>query len=102
MSEINNKIRELHRVDMLAGREGWLSGFHPLAKVLVTVIYILTVVSFDKYDLAGLLPMAVYLIIVMSLHGLNVQRIWKKARWWEWRNMPRACIWIFFIRCITL
>ncbi len=79
MSEINNKIHELHRVDMLAGREGWLSGLHPLAKVLVTVIFILTVVSFNKYDLAGLLPMAVYLIIVMSLHGLNVQRIWKKA-----------------------
>ena len=79
MSEINTKIHELHHVDMMAGREGWLSGFHPLAKVLVTVIYILTVVSFDKYDLAGLLPMAVYLIIVMCLHGLDFQRIWKKA-----------------------
>ncbi len=79
MSEINNKIHELHRVDMMAGREGWLSGLHPLAKVLVTFSYIFSVVSFDKYDLAGLIPMAVYLIIVMSLHGLNVQRIWKKA-----------------------
>ena len=48
MSEINNKIHELHRVDMMAGREGWLSRFHPLAKVLVTVSYILTVVSFDN------------------------------------------------------
>ena len=66
MSEINNKIHELHRVDMMAGREDWLSGLHPLAKVLVTFSYIFSVVSFDKYDLAGLLPMAVYLIIVMS------------------------------------
>lgn len=79
MSEINRKIHELHQVDMMSGREGWLSRFHPLSKVLVTVIYILTVVSFDKYDLAGLLPMAVYLFIVMSLHGLTFHTIWKKA-----------------------
>lgn len=79
MSEINRKIHELHQVDMMSGREGWLSQFHPLSKVLVTVIYILTVVSFDKYDLAGLLPMAVYLFIVMSLHGLTFHTIWKKA-----------------------
>ena len=79
MSEINAKIHELHHIDRMAGREGWLSGFHPLAKVLVTVLYILLVVSFDKYDLAGLLPMAVYLIITMSLQNITFRMVWKKA-----------------------
>ena len=49
MSEINNKIHELHHVDMMAGREGWLSRFHPLAKVLVTVIFIYRHGTFLSY-----------------------------------------------------
>ena len=32
----------------------------PLSKLLVTVVYIFTVVSFHKYDFTGLLPMVLF------------------------------------------
>lgn len=79
MSEIDSRIHELHHIDRMSARHGWISKIHPFAKLIVTVVYILLVVSFDKYDLAGLLPMAIYPMITMSMQNLTIKMIWKKS-----------------------
>ena len=73
MMKISEAISDLHKMDMEAGRHGWLQGLHPLPKLLTTVFFILTTVSYGKYDLAGLLKMGIYLIISFVMGDISVK-----------------------------
>ncbi len=59
-----NNIRQLEE---LAGKKTAIHKIHPLAKVLVTVFYLVAAVSFDKYDLDGLLPLIIYQAVIIPL-----------------------------------
>lgn len=80
MSKTGNALREIHRMDALALRDQWVNRIHPLVKFMLTVSYILLVVSFQKYDLAGLLGMLVYPLAVFLVADLSfaesLRRIW--------------------------
>ena len=45
---------------------------HPLCKLLVTIIYIATVVSFPKYDFSGLVIMVLYPVLLFQAAGIPV------------------------------
>ena len=49
--------RELREMDALAAGDSPIHRLNPLCKLLVTVFYIITVVSFPKYDFSGLVVM---------------------------------------------
>ena len=40
MSKIEKTISEIHRMEDLAGRDQWTNRIHPLAKLAVTVIFL--------------------------------------------------------------
>lgn len=80
MMKISEAISDLHKMDMEAGRHGWLQGLHPLPKLLTTVFFILTTVSYGKYDLAGLLKMGIYLIISFVMGDISVKLLIKRMR----------------------
>lgn len=74
MSRISGAMRELQRVDALAARDQWVNGLHPLVKLCVTVFYIVLLVSFPKYDLAGVIcfmayPAAMFILSENSVMG---------------------------------
>ncbi len=50
-----------------------MNHLHPLGKLLVCVIYIITVASFDKYDLQGLILMAVFPIFGFVVGELSLK-----------------------------
>lgn len=78
MSKINNAIYEIHHMDAIAARDQWVNNIHPLVKFIVTIVYIVTVVSFAKYDLLGLTGMAVYLIAGFILAELSFKEcLWR-------------------------
>ena len=54
MNRISDAVSEIYKLDMEAGKKGWLQEIHPLSKLLVTILFILLTVSFGKYDLSGL------------------------------------------------
>lgn len=60
MSSINSAVRKVRKLDELAKEDRWVNRIHPLVKFFLTVLYIGLVVSFPKYNLTGLLGMAVY------------------------------------------
>lgn len=66
MSKINRAIREVRRMTALAEADGWPNRLHPLAKLLVTFLYIAVVVSFTPYNLTGLLGMSVYPVVLFT------------------------------------
>ena len=70
MSAIESALLDLGGLDALALRQTPIHRLDPRAKVLTALAFIVTVVSFGKYDLAGLVPLLVYpvtLIIVGDL-----------------------------------
>lgn len=69
MGKLRRAVRQIHAVDdgknvknVKNAKSGGASPVHPLARLLVTVFYILTVVSFGKYDFWGLAGMGLYLV----------------------------------------
>ena len=60
MNKAEKALYELNEMDELANGNSLIHHFSALVKLLVTVIYILTVMSFDRYNLSGLIIMAVY------------------------------------------
>ena len=80
MNRISEAVADLHKLDMEAGKRGWLQGIHPLAKLLVTVLFILLTVSVGKYDLPGLLKMGIYLVVVFVLGDISVKLRFKRMK----------------------
>ena len=75
MSKINRAIYEIEHMSQLAQRDQWVNNIHPLVKLFISFFYILTVVSFGKYNLTGTLSMAIYPIFSFAVCELS----WRDA-----------------------
>ncbi|MEI6207771.1 MAG: cobalt ECF transporter T component CbiQ [Desulfuromonadales bacterium] len=63
-------IDDLKQLDLLADGDSTIHRLDPRAKVLVTLIFIISVISFGTYELAALLPFSVFPIVMISLARL--------------------------------
>ena len=77
MSKIRNAIGEIHSLEALQAERTLLTALHPLAKLIVTVGYILALMSFGRYDIAGLLAMLAYPLLGFHLGKLS----WCEGLW---------------------
>lgn len=80
MSRISDAITDLHKMDMEAGKSGWLQEIHPLPKLLVSLLFILLTVSFGIYELSGLLKMGIYLIVLFVLGDISIKLLLKRMK----------------------
>ena len=71
MESVEKRLREFQKIQDLWQRSHWMNDLHPLGKLLISVLYIFTVVSFDKYDIAPLILMAAYPIFGFILGDLS-------------------------------
>ncbi len=71
MSKINKAIYEIQKIDSMSKEDKWVNNIHPLIKLFLTVYYIFLIVSFHKYDMAGLFGMCIYPIFVFVLGDLS-------------------------------
>jgi cobalt/nickel transport system permease protein len=71
MNSIEKNLRELNKLQNLQQRSHWMNSLHPLGKLLLSVLYIFTVVSFNKYALAPLIVMSVYPIFSFIVGELS-------------------------------
>jgi cobalt/nickel transport system permease protein len=60
MESIEKQLHEMNKLQNLQQRSHWMNDLHPLGKLLLCVAYILAVASFDKYDLSGMIMMAIF------------------------------------------
>ena len=72
MGKLGNTIYELHTIESLARKDQWINRIHPLVKLVLTIFYIAVVVSFSKYDLAHLLLMGVYPIVLFFIGDFGI------------------------------
>lgn len=88
MSKIDSVIYEIHTMDSLAERDQWVNRIHPLVKFLITLFYIMLVVSFDKYNIIGLAGMVIYPIIMFQITELSFKNSIKRLR----VVLPLVCV----------
>ena len=87
MEKLTNARLELREMDDLAAAESPVHRLNPLCKLLVTVFYIVTVVSFPKYDLSGLVVMVLYPVVLFQAAGIPVSLCFHKLRF----VLPLVC-----------
>ncbi len=80
MNKMQKALYELHEMDELAARSSPVHSLHPAAKLITTIAYILFVVSFDKYDISGLVPMVLWPVLLFYASGTSVGTCFRKLR----------------------
>lgn len=78
MAGITNAIFNLRQMDELASRNTPIHQIHPLSKIIVTMMFLVTVVSFSKYSISGLLGLVIYPFVIMSMAELPVKVMLKR------------------------
>ncbi len=67
MSRLDAALAGLRQLDCLASRDTPLARVDPRAKVVVTLAFVVAVVSFDRYAVSALLPFALYPLALAAL-----------------------------------
>ncbi len=77
MSNFTKSIYQLKCIDDIGRQENIIKQINPLSKLIVTVLYIFTVVSMDKYDISALLPFLFYQVLLLYLTEIPIKLIAK-------------------------
>jgi len=78
MSNMTASLYNIRLLDELAEKKTIIHNIHPLMKVLTTAMYLIITVSFNKYELTGLLPLVFYPVIVISLADIPIIPLLKR------------------------
>jgi cobalt/nickel transport system permease protein len=78
MSSLSTAILEIKQLDLLANGSSTIHRLDARAKVLVTVVYIICVVSYGRYELAALFPFLVFPAAMITMSGLSAFFILRK------------------------
>jgi len=78
MSKIVDSVYNIRLLDDLARKDTSIHRLHPVTKLLTTVVYLITVVSFDRYEISGLFPLVFYPMVLILLSDLPVMPIFKR------------------------
>jgi len=70
VSSIESALFDIRGLDLLAAQDTPIHRRDPRAKVLTALVFIVTVVSFNKYDLSGLMPLFLYPVVLIALGNL--------------------------------
>jgi cobalt/nickel transport system permease protein len=78
MSRIKTAFLDLGYMDTLSGMDTSLHRIDPRAKLLTTLIFIIAVISFDKYEISALVPFLIYPAVMISLGELPFYYLLRK------------------------
>lgn len=78
MTSIEGALLDFKRLDRLATGDTALHRLDPRAKVLVTLVFIISVVSFGKYEISAMIPFLIFPVVMVALGDLPASYILKK------------------------
>lgn len=81
MAHIGTALLNLGTLDDLAARQSPLHRLDPRAKVLTTLVFVVTVASFGKYQVAALLPLLVFPLGQIAVAGLPLTIFLRRLLW---------------------
>ncbi len=78
MSDIRSKVNMLYSLEQLSAGQTALHRIHPLAKMIVTGVYLICAASLGRYELGQLTPFLFYPVILMAIgeipYGMMIRR----------------------------
>jgi cobalt/nickel transport system permease protein len=75
---MNYMIRELYALEQLSNGKSCVHKLHPTAKLLVTIFFLVTVASFDRYSIGRLIPYIFYPTLLMALSETPYAMLFKR------------------------
>lgn len=89
MANLERARDNFKTLDELASRNTIIHSLHPVVKLITTLIFIISVASFHKYDLLAILPLILYPVVLINLGELPLGSLFK--------SMILALPFIFFV-----
>jgi cobalt/nickel transport system permease protein len=78
MSKINEAIYHIRQLDDLALKDSVIHRIHPVAKFITLLAYLITVISFGRYEIVRLIPFVFYPMVLILLADLPAGPILKR------------------------
>lgn len=72
MADIDSALMEIREMETLSSGRSPVHSLNPLAKFITTIVYIFTVMSFDKSNMTGLVFFALYPVIMLRVSGISI------------------------------
>jgi len=79
MPNIINSLYNMRLLDDIARKDTPVHRVHPLVKLVTTVVYLIMVVSFESYEITGLLPFIFYPVLIFVSAEIPVAPILKRV-----------------------
>ena len=70
MTTIDRGGYEIGYLDTLSRKDTFVHALDPRAKILTTLLFVVLVVSFDRYEVSGLLPFFLYPVFMAAAGGV--------------------------------
>ena len=80
MNKAEQALFELRHMDELQDMDSPVHRCSALIKLITVIVYIVTVVSFDKYDLSRLMVMVIFPVIFYALAGISLMTCFSKLK----------------------
>jgi cobalt/nickel transport system permease protein len=77
-SRLETAFYDLGRLDLLAEKDTFIHRLDPRAKVITTLVFVVYVVSFDKYEMARLLPFFLFPAFLIGMANLPFPYLLRK------------------------
>jgi len=78
VAKIDSSFFDFGTLDILAYRDSPVHRLDPRAKLLTTLVFIVTIASFDRYTVSGLLPFFIYPVVLVVMADLPPGFLLKK------------------------
>jgi cobalt/nickel transport system permease protein len=75
MANITQAYYKMFILDELAEKKTAIHRINPVIKLVVTILYLLFVVSYNKYDISGLTPLFFYPVIILAVGDIPLKPI---------------------------
>ncbi|MDR1948971.1 MAG: cobalt ECF transporter T component CbiQ [Spirochaetaceae bacterium] len=67
MPDMRDKVYQIYRLEQLSSGNTLVHRLHPGAKIIAALVFMVTVISFDRYSLGRLLPLLFYPSVLIAL-----------------------------------
>ena len=78
MRTIADSLNNIRLLDELSGQDTVVHRLHPVAKLLTTLVFLVTTVSFGKYDFSAMLPLFFFPLMLMILGDIPFAPLFKR------------------------
>jgi cobalt/nickel transport system permease protein len=79
MANYIGKINEIYSLESLSRNNTKIHEIHPLIKILTTLMFIITVVSFDRYAFGSMIPYIFYPVVILPLSEIPYGMMFKRV-----------------------